>query len=290
MNIIKVYKQFPTNEDCLEHLESIRWKDGEPQCPYCVSKRTTPLKGEKRYHCNACNTSFSVTVGTIFHKTKVDLQKWFLAISLVLNAKKGISSRQLARDIDVNKNTAWYMLMRIRKAMIEHGDLLEGIVEADETYVGGKNKNRHNDKKTKGGQGRNTKDKVPVIGVMQRGGKVRAKKSKNVTSRTLKSFIGENVKKGSNLMTDEWVSYKGLDKYYQHQIVSHGKGEYVSGNAHTNSIENFWSIFKRGIVGQYHKISVKHINSYLHEFCFPFNHRNTDNMFDIVLLQALGVS
>jgi len=162
VNIIQIYKRFPAQEDCLVHLEAVRWKEGII-CPYCGSKRVTPMIKEYRHHCNACNTSFSVTVRTIFHKTKLDLQKWFLAISLVLNAKKGISARQLARDIEVNKNTALFVLMRIRKAMREYRVLLEGIIEADESYIGGKNRNKHNDKKTKGGQGRSTKDKTPVF-------------------------------------------------------------------------------------------------------------------------------
>ncbi len=185
MNIIQVYKKYPTQEDCIKHLELIRWKN-KPTCPYCKSVNSTPMPKEFRYHCNNCNTSYSVTVGTIFHKTKLDLQKWLLAISIVLNARKGISARQLARDLEVNKNTAWYMQMRIRKAMFEDKDLFQGIIEADETYIGGKNKNRHNSKKTKGGQGRNNKDKTPVFGILERGGKIRALKVKDVSSRTLK--------------------------------------------------------------------------------------------------------
>ena len=134
MNIIQIYKRFPEHEDCLKHLESVRW-DNEPSCPYCRSKKITPMKNEQRHHCNTCNTTFSVTVGTIFHATKLDLQKWFLAISLVLNAKKGISSRQLARDLGVNKNTAWYLQMRLRKAMVQNPELLTGIIEADEINI-----------------------------------------------------------------------------------------------------------------------------------------------------------
>ena len=133
MNIIQAYKKFPTRADCLEHLEQVRW-DGKPKCPYCNSLRVTKVLKIQRYHCNACNTSFSITVRTIFHKTKIDFQKWFLAISLVLNARKNISARQLAQNIEVNKNTAWLMLMRIRKAMRDQGDLLQGFVEIDEKY------------------------------------------------------------------------------------------------------------------------------------------------------------
>lgn len=137
MNIAQIYRIFPKEEDCLAHLEKVRW-NGTPTCPYCQSTRSTPLPEEGRHHCNNCNTSFSVTVQTIFHRTKLPLQKWFLAISLILNAKKGISARQLARDLEVNKDTAWYMGMRIRKSMLADHKLLQGIVEVDETYIGGK--------------------------------------------------------------------------------------------------------------------------------------------------------
>jgi transposase-like protein len=137
MNIVEIYRRFPTATDCISHLEQVRWH-GKPACPYCKSDHTTPAKSEQRHHCNSCNTTFSVTVDTIFHHTHLDLQKWFLAISLVLNAKKGISARQLARDIEVTKNTAWYMGMRIRNAMFEQPELMRGIVEMDECYIGGK--------------------------------------------------------------------------------------------------------------------------------------------------------
>ena len=286
MNIIQIYKKFPDQKACIAHLEKARWNN-EPVCPYCKSKKQTPALKESRYHCNTCNTSYSVTVATIFHKTKVDLQKWFLAITLVLNAKKGISARQLARDIEVTKDTAWYMIMRIRKAFTEYGDLLEGIVEADETYIGGKNKNRHSDKKTEGGQGRSSQDKTPVIGLIQRDGKIVAKKSKDVTKKTLHGFINANVKKGSQIMTDEWHSYNGLSEKFTHMVVSHAKGEYVKGDCHTNTMENFWSILKRGIIGQYHQVSRKHLNAYISEFVFRHNHRDNIDIFQLTILNAV---
>jgi len=147
MNIIDIYKTFPTQDECIEYLEKLRWKN-KPTCPYCKSKNSTLMPKEKRHHCNNCNTSYSVTVGTIFHKTKLDLQKWFLAITLILNAKKGISARQLARDLDVNKNTAWYMGMRIKRAMIEQRELMNGFIEMDETYIGGKPRKTSNKQPT----------------------------------------------------------------------------------------------------------------------------------------------
>jgi len=136
MNIIQIYKKFPTQESCIKHFEKIRWDD-IPVCPYCKSKKSSSLKDSYRYHCNACNTSYSVTVGTIFHKTHIDLQKWFLAISMIINTLKDISVRQLARDIEVDKNTAWYMTIRIRKAMIESRELLEGLIGVDKAHIGG---------------------------------------------------------------------------------------------------------------------------------------------------------
>jgi transposase-like protein len=234
-------------------------------------------------------TSFSVTVGTIFHKTKLDLQRWFVAISLVLNAKKGISSRQLARDIDVTKDTAWFMQMRIRKAMTEYGKLLEGIIEADETYVGGKNKNRHSDKKTKGGQGRGGEDKTAVAGLLQRNGNVIAKKVKDVSSKTLKSFINENVEKGSQIMTDEWKSYNGLSMLYGHSVVKHAMGEYVNGCVHTNTLEGFWSLLKRGVIGQYHYVTPKYLNKYIDEFCFRYNNRTNTDVFNLTLQKSVSL-
>jgi transposase-like protein len=288
MNIIQVYKQFPTHADCIKHLEKVRWNN-IPKCPYCQSENQSPAPKERRYHCNKCNTSYSVTVQTIFHKTKCDLQKWFLAISLVLNAKKGLSARQLARDIEVTKDTAWSMLMRIRKAFKEYGDLLEGIIEADETYIGGKNKNRHKDKKTEGGQGRGGEDKTPVVGVLQRDGKVKAQKVKDVSRKTLHGVIKQHVKPGSVIMTDEWKSYNGLALLYGHQAVRHAMGEYVNGACHTNTLEGFWSLLKRGVIGQFHFVTAKHLNKYIDEFCFRYNNRENKAIFADVILKAVTI-
>lgn len=228
-------------------------------------------------------------VGTIFENTKLDFQKWFVAISLVLNAKKGISARQLARDINVTKDTAWFMLMRVRRALVEYGDLLKGIVEADETYIGGKNKNRHADKKTEGGQGRGGEDKTPVIGILERGGKVKARKAKDVSGKTLKSFIKQNVKEGSQVMTDEWKSYNSINEKYNHSVVQHSTGEYVNGNIHTNTLEGFWSLLKRGVIGQYHHVTPKYLNKYVDEFCFRYNERENESIFELTLQKLVNL-
>lgn len=288
MNIIQIYKQFPKSEDCLRHLEKVKWGD-KPQCPYCKSLRSSKTKEDFRHHCNNCNTTYNVTVGTVFHNTKLDLQKWFLAISLMLNAKKGISARQLSRDIEVNKNTAWYMLMRLRRAFLEQPELLNGIFEADETYVGGKDKNKHNSNKPGGTQGRNTKTKTAVFGILQRDGKVKAQKVKDVGGKTLLSIISRHVEKGSAIMTDQWTAYMRLSEKFKHLKIDHSRGEYVNGECHTNTIEGFWSLFKRGIVGQYHQISDKYIDKYLDEFAFRYSNRKNDLIFDLTLEKALGI-
>lgn len=287
MNIIQVYKQFPTQEACIKHLELVRWNN-EPVCPYCNSKGCTPMPKELRHKCYNCNMSFSVTVGTIFHKTKVDLQKWFLAISLVLNAKKGLSARQLGRDIEVTKDTAWSMLMRIRKAFVEYGDLLEGIIECDETFIGGKNKNRHADKKVEGGQGGNGGDKTIVMGTLERGGKVKAQKVSDRTAKTIHGVVKKNVANGSQLMTDEFKSYNGLCLLYGHQVVNHAMKEYVNGACHTNTLEGFWSLLKRGVIGQFHYVSPRYLNNYINEFCFRYNERKNGNVFGLVLQKAVN--
>ncbi len=264
MNIIQIYKQFPTHESCLRYLEKVKWGN-TPICPYCKSPNSTPMDKELRHHCNNCNTSYSATVNTIFHKTKADLQKWFLAISLILNAKKGISARQLARDLEVNKNTAWYMAMRIREAMLQDRELLNGIVEVDETYVGGKS--RPDSKR-----GRGT-SKSPVVGIAQRGGRVTASKVKKVGAKSLSRVVRENVYvRSATVITDQFRGYVKLKNFVDHKSINHS-ANWAAGNIHTNTIEGFWSLLKRGIVGQYHQVSVRHLQQYVNEFCYRYNHR-----------------
>jgi transposase-like protein len=285
MNIIEIYKTFPTQQDCINHLEKVRWNN-EPVCPYCNSKNNTQIKKENRYHCNTCNTSFSVMINTIFENTKLDFQKWFLAISLVLNAKKGISARQLARDIEVNKNTAWYMLMRLRTAMIEQTQLLEGIVEIDETYIGGKDSNRHQNNKKSTGSGMD--DKTPVFGMLQRDNKIVAHKVKKANGKVLKPIIRANISKDATIVTDGFGAYNNLNREYNHEVINHAGGEYTRGIYHTNSIENFWSLLKRGIVGQYHYVTDRYLDKYITEFSFRQNNRKNDKIFELVLEMAVN--
>lgn len=294
MNIIQIFEQFPTQEDCIAHLEQARWSD-KPVCPYCGSQNTA--KSEKRHRCYDCKTGFSVTVGTIFHHTHMPLQKWFLAIMLILNAKKSLSALQLSRDLKINKNTAWRISMQIRKAMTqkEQRQLLTGIVEMDETYVGGKpRKGKHyDDPEDKPKPGRGTK-KAPVIGAVERGGRVTAKAvdKDKMKGKHLRAFVKNNVKTDSaHLMTDEYKGYLGMSRVMPHSVIKHQEW-YVDGDIHTNSIEGFWALLKRGMFGQFHSVSRKHLQRYVDEFCFRYNLRNHDmeDAFFMTIDRGLGVA
>lgn len=278
MNIIEIFKKFPTQEACLRHLENIRW-NGDPNCPYCGSLSVGPHteKNKVRWQCQDCHSSFSVTVGTIFHNTHIELQKWFLLISLMLNAKKGLSSYQASRDIELRRATVWSMMHRIRKAMASDAKLLSGIVEMDETYVGGKPrpKNRRHDKDDPPNKGWTKSKKIPVIGMVARNGKVKAKSVGKLEVRGYK--MAELVRKGidttnSILLTDESSAYSRINAIIRHISINHYY-EYARGDIHTNTIESFWAIVKRGIIGQYHKVSAKYLDLYLDEFCYRYNQR-----------------
>jgi transposase-like protein len=285
MNIRSIYEKFPTEADCVAHIERVRW-NGKPVCPYCTSGRVTPMPKEARHHCNACNTTFSATVNTIFHHTHLDLQVWFLAISLILNAKKGISARQLARDLEVNKNTGWYMGMRIRNAMFDQGDLLRGIVEMDECYIGGKPRKGTGPHK----RGRGT-SKAPVVGMIERGGNVIARpvKKSKLNSKSLARFVREHVDvSDAILITDEYSGYVRIKGFMPHAVINH-QISYADGEIHTNAIEGFWSLLKRGMIGQYHKVSLRHLHQYVTEFCYRYNGRNNPALFDLTIARALGV-
>lgn len=286
MNIIEVFKKFPDQDTCLSYLEQVRWGN-KPVCPYCKSDNTYKLDGENRHrhHCNGCHRSFRVTVGTIFHRTHLPLQKWFLAITLMLNAKKGISSRQLARDLDVHPESAWRISHQIRKAMGSHPDLLQGIIEMDETYVGGKP--RPGSGKSKRGRGTN---KVPVIGMVQRNGPVKAFVSidRRITSDRMLELVRGHVdtSKGNWLLTDEFRSYNQMNKIVAHLAINHQES-YADGDVHTNTIESFWAILKRGIIGQFHRVTLKYLQRYVDEFAWRFNRRMTGCAFDELIMEGL---
>ena len=282
MSLIEIFQRFPDHEACLEHLETVRWGD-EPHCPYCGATHVA-RKDERfragRWNCHGCKSSFNVLAGTIFQKTKIPLQKWFLAIELVLNAKKSLSSWQLARDLDMNQKSAWFLAIRIRRAMAgKEGELLSGIVEADECYVGGKPRKgnrRDGDKPNK--RGRGTK-KMPVLGVVARNGKVAAEPSTKVNRKALSSFIKKNVDLPATLLiTDELAGYRIMSDNMRHAVIKHSD-RYVDGMVHTNTMEGFWALLKRAWYGQHHHYSRRHAPLYDAEACYKYNIRNGANPF-----------
>lgn len=275
---LSVYEpRFTDPIEAATYLESIRWPDG-PVCPHCgeAERRPYPLKSETRklYKCAACRKQYTVTVGTIFEGSHIQLHKWLLAFYLLCSSKKGMSAHQLHRMLGVTYKSAWFMAHRIRYAMEQppFAKRLEGVVEADETYVGGKERNRkRQDKQKKTGRGTN---KTPVVVLVERGGEARSFRMANVTGLEIKGAIRRNVAKESRIMTDSFKSYRGLGKEFaSHEYVSHSDGEYVRGEVHTNTAENYFSILKRGIDGTYHHISEAHLPRYLAEFDFRYNNR-----------------
>ncbi len=276
MNLISIFSKYPTQESCLEHLETVRWGDN-PTCPHCRSDkvaRKNELDKVGRWNCHACKSSFNVLSGTIMQKTKVPLQKWFLAIGLMANAKKRLSSCQLARDLDVRQQTVGYMQTRIRVAMVNRErHLLQGIIEADETYLGGKPRKgnrREDDKPAK--KGRGTAKRL-IVGAVERGGRVTARTAAKVRGKTLLKFIKDNVEPaGSLLMTDEWKGYGGVKNFMQHAVINHSTA-YAEGSVHTNTIEGFWSLLKRAWYGSHHHYGVPYTLLYVAEACWKYNER-----------------
>ena len=280
-SLLDLQKAFPTEKSCIDYLEKIRW-NGKVISPLDPTSKVYKCKNNK-YRCKNTGKYFTVKTKMIFHKTTIPLIKWFIAIWLVLSHKKGVSSVQLSKDIGVTQKTAWFMLHRIRMALAFDNDIdddvgndtgqLTGTVEIDETFIGGKNKNRHRDKKVKNNQGRSYKDKIPVFGMLQRNGKTIAKVVSDTKVRSLLPLIYTYIQLGSNLYSDEWNYGKGVDLYYNHQNVDHSKQFYGFGDLTTNHVEGFWALIKRSIMGIYYHWSRKHIQKYIDECVFRFNTR-----------------
>lgn len=267
---------FSNENTCIKYLEKQRWGD-QPCCPHCGSVGAYVLN-DGRYKCKECHKKFTVKVGTVFENSKIKLTLWFAAIYLATAHKKGISSLQLHRDLGVTQKTAWFMLHRIREMLREKKpEILSGVVQADETFVGGKNKNRHADKKIENSQGRSVEDKTPVLGMLSKG-KVNTTVIPDTKAETLKPIIESMVKKGAIIVTDEWVSYTGLAKDYRHKVIKHKDGQFVHHGFHTNSIEGFWSLLKRGIFGIYHYVSPQHLHRYCDEFSYRYNTRHISDV------------
>lgn len=291
MEIIKIFKEFDNEDKCYQYLEHVRWNN-IPVCPYCQSKKASRRKNEHRYKCLKCNRSFSVLVGTIMESTKLPILKWFMAICLILNAKKGLSSLQLSRDLGINKNTAWYLQKRIRRAMNEDDTILRGLVEVDESYIGGSLKFKHEKLKQERQYFKcGMEHKTPVLGMIERKGKIVVKVLNKAWGKEIKPIMKKKISADSEIVTDGFGGYKDLGDYFEkHVILFHSKNIRRKGEYYTNSIEGFWSMFKRSIVGQYHKITADHIQEYVNEMAFKYNYRNDSNVFNTLISRCLLAS
>lgn len=276
-SLFDLFEAFPTEQHAIDHLRAIRWgeNDENAYCPYCGSTRVMHFKDQKNHKCSDCRKRFSIKVGTIFADSKIQLRKWFAAIWMITSHKKGIASTTLAKDIKVTQKTAWFMLHRLRHAAETKSfqGPMDGDVEVDETYVGGKSKNMHAKDRKAGKQ----YDKATVIGVLQRNGELRATHIESASKKALHGTVRKNVSTSARLLTDAASMYKGLSGDYNHHTVNHGKGEYVKEDkVHTNSIESVWALFKRQVNGTHHWVSKKHLQAYVNEMTWRFNRRDQE--------------
>jgi transposase-like protein len=310
ISLIAVQKAFGTEEQCIAYLKAVRWADGPVTCLECgksnvsefITNETSRERFSKRlkktvevrvparhlFQCKDCKYQFSATTGTIFDKSHIPLSKWFQATALIVNAKKSLSAMQMERDLGVTYRTAWFLNHRIREAMQSKGGLFGGEVELDATYHGGRYDVRRH---------RARRDKQAIMGVVQRGieegpSQVKAFLVPGETAPVVKQALNEHVSFDAKLYSDEHGAYRHLAKSGRHhEIVIHSVGEYVRGRAHTNTVENFWSLFKRGVIGSFHFVSVRHLQRYLNEFQFRFNNRQTEDLFGLVITNlAMGTA
>ena len=288
MELIKITEKLNTQSKCMAYLEKNRWPI-TPICPYCNSTKSSRKTQEFRHTCHNCKRSYSVLVGTLFESTKLPITKWFFAIHLITNAKKGISSLQLARDLHVNKNTAWFLQKRIRQAMKDEDCILSGIIEIDETYVGGSISNKNYFTKLKSGKYHKTgmEHMVPVLGMIQRKGKIILKVLEKASGNEIKPYIKTKVTSGSTIITDGFGGYYGINDHFEnHIILNHSKYKRSISQYNTSTLEGFWTLVKRSFIGQYHKISRDHLQDYLNELAFKYNNRKT-NMFNLLVINLL---
>lgn len=315
---------FKDERVCHEFLSEYRWGDniacphcGSMKLPYTTRTRSKTQHGIKVYRCSehGCLLPFTAKTGTVFAGTKIELRKWFLAMYEIEYNKKGISSIMLARKIGVSQKTGWLILHKLRNSFIDTPtEKLGGINQLDETFVGGKNKNRHKDKKVANSQGRSFKDKTPVLGILNEGisevvhrtnkinptktvkevqytvpPEIRLQVIPDTSKATLQPILYDNIMQDAVVLSDEWSGYSGIGDYFQHYITDHSRGQYTNGIATTNKVENFWSVFKRGIIGTYHNVSRKHLHLYCAEFAGRYNilRKSTSDKFEHAVVHAL---
>lgn len=280
VNLISLVERYHNEDKCRAYIEELRWPNGVA-CPRCGSMGISRVQKPRVFDCNSCRYQFSTTSGTIFHDTHLPLWKWFLTVYMIVEAKKGVSANQIKRTIGVSYKTAWYLCHRIRAAMTEHNpEPLSGIVEVDETWIGGKKK----------GMGHGYKgNKVIVVGAAEREGRIALKVIDRADRKTLHGFIHSNTAPDTEaIYTDELPAYKGIaDHDTRHETVNHSAEQWVNGDVHTNTVENVWSLLKRSIIGSYHKVSVKHLDAYLDELEWRFNNRDNPYLFRDTLLKLI---
>jgi len=274
-SLIQVLDYFKEESTCVTYLANSRWGT-EPACPHCGNVGAYVTNRGFKCKAKECHKKFTVTTGTVFENSKISLRYWFAAIYLATAHKKGISSLQLSRDLNITQKTAWFLLHRVREMLTNNApDMLTGTVEVDETYIGGKTTNKHKHRRElDNAKGTGSINKTPVVAMLQRDGNIVTIVTPIANGEAIKPFIYANVEAGATVYTDGFGAYKGLDKTYTHEVVRHDAGEYVrEGNIHTNSIEGFWSQLKRGIIGTFHQVSPKHLHRYCHEFGYKYNTR-----------------